>query len=57
MCSHARLDSVSLWWFWMHHIWLRAVSASRLLQGAHVDITWTTTSGGWALVLPAFDAY
>ena len=41
----------------MHHIWLCSLSASGLHQGAHVDITWTTTSGGWALVLPAFGAH
>jgi hypothetical protein len=40
----------------MHHNWLCAVYASGLHQGTHVDITCTTTSGGWALVLPAFDA-
>jgi hypothetical protein len=40
-------------WFYGHPNWLRAVSASGLHQGAHVDITCTTTSGGWALVLPA----
>ncbi len=53
----AHLDSLSVWWFWMHHKWLRAVSASGLHQGAHVDITWTTTCGGCALVLPAFGAH
>ena len=35
------------------HIWLHAVSASGLHQGAHGNHTCTTGGTAWALVLPA----